>query len=209
MLGLVAALATVAVVLGLWFGLRGEGEQRVRVDTGMGPKQAGGRAGPPPAPATQAPPSSVAAVAAPPTVPAAASATPPPPSREAVAPTRATAPESAPRRRPEPTPVAAPPTEAPAPPSVAAPATQPAAPATAPPAPATQPAPARLVLHTAPWAEVYVNGALKGRTPYLRELSLPPGDYRVELRNPGLPTHTEQLTLAAGQVVTRRIRLGE
>ncbi len=198
-LGIVAALVTCAVVLGIWFWVGGDGGQDARIDTGIGPQAAARRVAPPrsaaPSPPPSAPPPSV--IAPPPSVAA------PPPSVAAPAPASARpAPTSlAPRPTPPAPRTEPPPAPSAAPPSVARPGP--------PPTTAAPPAPARLVLHTAPWAEVYVDGAHKGRTPYLRELSLPAGRYRVELRNPGLPTHTEQITLDAGQVVTRRIRLGE
>ncbi len=68
--------------------------------------------------------------------------------------------------------------------------------------------PGKLAIATAPWADVYVDGKKKGRTPYLRELSLPAGTYRLELRNPGFPPHQETLVVKSGETVKRRVRLG-
>jgi serine/threonine-protein kinase len=63
-------------------------------------------------------------------------------------------------------------------------------------APLPRPAPpppqtGRLVLAVSPWGEVYVNGRLRGTTPPLAEVELPPGRHRVEIRNSAqLPFHT-------------------
>jgi serine/threonine-protein kinase len=111
-----------------------------------------------------------------------AEATEPPP---APAPPVAAAPEPAPppkpapvaKRKPAPAPVAAP-APAPEPPVVQAPEPQPAAPPK-PPARET----AKLKLAISPWGEIYVDGKLRGTTPPLAEIELPPGRHRLEIRN--------------------------
>jgi serine/threonine-protein kinase len=63
-------------------------------------------------------------------------------------------------------------------------------------APLPRPAPpppqtGRVVLAVSPWGEVYVNGTLRGTTPPLAEVELPPGRHRIEIRNSAqLPYHT-------------------
>jgi serine/threonine-protein kinase len=63
-------------------------------------------------------------------------------------------------------------------------------------APLPRPAPpppqtGRVVLAVSPWGEVYVNGKLRGTTPPLAEVELPPGRHRIEIRNSAqLPYHT-------------------
>jgi serine/threonine-protein kinase len=49
----------------------------------------------------------------------------------------------------------------------------------------------KLALAVSPWGEVYVNGTLRGTTPPLAQVELPPGRHRVEIRNSAqLPYHT-------------------
>ena len=119
--------------------------------------------------------------------------------------TRPPAPDPQPTRRDEDQPRPAP---KPAAPPV--PAEEPALPP--PPATTSRPAadsstPGKLVLRTAPWAEVFVAGKSRGRTPYLKDLSLPPGRHIVVLRNPGLPERQVAIDILSGQTVTRRIDL--
>jgi non-specific serine/threonine protein kinase len=105
---------------------------------------------------------------------------------------------------------------APSPPGEAEPAVaaaaEPASPprataaATRPPArPAPTPAPASetgtLRLSVAPWGEVWVNGEKRGISPPLRELRLPAGTYQIELRNPGLPSHSRAVQLQDGESI--------
>jgi serine/threonine-protein kinase len=72
------------------------------------------------------------------------------------------------------------------------------------PAPPPPPQTGKLVLAVSPWGEIYVDGKLRGTTPPLAELELPPGRHRVEIRNSAqLPYHTF-VELQAGD--THRIR---
>ena len=66
------------------------------------------------------------------------------------------------------------------------------------------------ILHivATPWADVYINGEKRGRTPMVRKITLPPGQYRLELRNPGLPRHKETFEITSGKTLSRRIKLG-
>jgi serine/threonine-protein kinase len=156
----------------------------------------------------ESPPPSVAREAAPPApniaaapAPAAEPPAPPPP------------PEAAPEK-PPPAPVARPrpPARAakklPDPPP--APVVTPPAPVEVvvapPPKPAPPPSPqtGKLVLAVSPWGEIYIDGKLRGTTPPLAELELPPGRHRIEIRNSAqLPFHTF-VELQAGD--THRIR---
>ncbi len=149
------------------------------------------------------------------------SGSPPPPAPQAAAPIVAAAPPvvEAPPAPQVPSPVAAPekpPEPAPPPKARARAAKKPpepapiAAPEPVPPvevvvAPPPKPAPppppqtGKLVLAVSPWGEVYVDGRLRGTTPPLAEVELPPGRHRVEIRNSAqLPYHTF-VELQAGQ----------
>ena len=149
------------------------------------------------------------------------SGSPPPPAPQAAAPIVAAAPPvvEAPPAPQVPSPVAAPekpPEPAPPPKAQARAAKKPpepapiAAPEPVPPvevvvAPPPKPAPppppqtGKLVLAVSPWGEVYVDGRLRGTTPPLAEVELPPGRHRVEIRNSAqLPYHTF-VELQAGQ----------
>lgn len=60
-----------------------------------------------------------------------------------------------------------------------------------------------LLLDIAPWGVVYINGDMKGLTPPLKELQLPPGTYAIEIRNSeGQPAHTRTIRISAGQSLT-------
>jgi serine/threonine protein kinase len=50
-----------------------------------------------------------------------------------------------------------------------------------------------------PWGEVFVDGASKGISPPLKSISLPAGDYVVEIRNGDFAPHTTKLTLKSGE----------
>jgi eukaryotic-like serine/threonine-protein kinase len=150
---------------------------------------------PPPAPQASAPIIAVAPpiVEAPPepqaTPPVAAPEKPPEPASRPKVQARAA------KKPPEPAPVAAP---APAPPVEVVVAPPPK------PAPPPPPQTGKLVLAVSPWGEVYVDGRLRGTTPPLAEVELPPGRHRVEIRNSAqLPYHTF-VELQAGD--TQRIR---
>ncbi len=76
-------------------------------------------------------------------------------------------------------------------------------------APLARPAaPGKLSIRAAPWAEVIIDGRSRGRTPYLKELTLKPGRHVLELRNPGFPAHRETVDIVSGQTLERRVRLG-
>jgi len=97
------------------------------------------------------------------------------------------------------------PTQPPAPRKAATPAArQPAAPAfdketSAVPEPvASAPAPATLSFAISPWGEVHINGKMHGISPPLRNVDLPPGRHRIEIRNAGFPPHIEIVDARSG-----------
>jgi len=79
------------------------------------------------------------------------------------------------------------------------PTTPPARTASTPPvakAASPRPAPeAKLFFAVAPWGEIYVDGQRVGVTPPLRELSVPAGRRKVEIRNANLAPHVVMLDL--------------
>jgi serine/threonine-protein kinase len=68
---------------------------------------------------------------------------------------------------------------------------------------ATKPS-ARVSIAVAPWGDVYVDGTKKGRSPPLTELRLAPGKHRIEIVNPGYPSHVETVMIEPG--ATLRIK---
>ena len=83
-------------------------------------------------------------------------------------------------------------------------ARQPAAPAfdeqtsAAPETIASAPAPATLSFAISPWGEVHINGKMHGISPPLRNVDLPPGRHRVEIKNAGFPPHVEVVDAKSG-----------
>jgi hypothetical protein len=63
---------------------------------------------------------------------------------------------------------------------------------------------ATLVFDVSPWGEIYVDGRLHGTTPPAMTVGLPPGWYRIEVRNSARPPYLSYTTLEPGEV--RRIR---
>ncbi len=63
-----------------------------------------------------------------------------------------------------------------------------------------KPALARLAIK--PWGEVFVNGESRGVSPPIKSLSLPAGDYFIEIRNGDYPVHAENLSLKSGQTLS-------
>lgn len=70
------------------------------------------------------------------------------------------------------------------------------------PAPASKPGTVKLAIR--PWGEVYVNGSKRGVSPPLNSLSLPPGKYRIEIRNGEFAPHKETIEVASGKQATVR-----
>ena len=51
--------------------------------------------------------------------------------------------------------------------------------------------PATLVFSVQPWGEIFVDGKSRGVTPPMKSLKLPPGKYKLEVRNTTFPVYTE------------------
>jgi hypothetical protein len=66
--------------------------------------------------------------------------------------------------------------------------------------------PAALVFAIQPWGEVFVNGKSIGVSPPVKSHKLPPGKYRIEVRNTTFAVHAETLDLKARDEVTIRHR---
>lgn len=76
------------------------------------------------------------------------------------------------------------------------------------PSPKSQPGPVRgtLGLTVLPWGEVYVNGRKRGVTPPLRALELPPGTYRIEIRNADFPPRIERVKIESAKSISIKHR---
>ena len=72
----------------------------------------------------------------------------------------------------------------------------PAAPADA--AALDKPATARFAIK--PWGEVHINGERRGVSPPIKAMSLPAGEYSVEIRNGEFPAYKMKIKLKPGQV---------
>lgn len=57
-------------------------------------------------------------------------------------------------------------------------------------------------LAVSPWGEVFVDGASRGVTPPLKQLTLDVGTHRIEIRNPAGPTWTQKVEVAPGRRTT-------
>jgi serine/threonine protein kinase len=62
----------------------------------------------------------------------------------------------------------------------------------------------RVGLAISPWGEVYVDGRMRGVTPPMTEIKLPPGTYTVEIRNTTFAPHRQTIEVGDGAPV--RIR---
>jgi hypothetical protein len=59
--------------------------------------------------------------------------------------------------------------------------------------------PAMVTLAISPWGQVYVNGKMRGVSPPLQELELPPGKHRIEVRNNSSAPHVVLVNAKAGE----------
>ncbi len=84
-------------------------------------------------------------------------------------------------------------------PTTAGTATAPATASSAP-SPAERMATVQIVVR--PWGEVVVNGESRGPSPPLKRLTLKPGKYEIQLKNPAGPAAVRKLELRPGQSVT-------
>lgn len=61
-------------------------------------------------------------------------------------------------------------------------------------------------LAVAPWGEVYVDGAARGVSPPLTQLTLPPGPHTVEVRNGSAPPFVVRIELRSGETISLQHR---
>jgi hypothetical protein len=70
--------------------------------------------------------------------------------------------------------------------------------------PKPEPPPATVNLAIDPWGEVFVNGKSQGASPPRKQLKLPPGKYRIEVRNSTFPAHVQTVELKSREELTVR-----
>lgn len=70
--------------------------------------------------------------------------------------------------------------------------------------PAAKPGTVKLAIR--PWGEIYVNGSQRGVSPPLKSLSLPPGKYKVEVRNGEFTPYKTSIEVKSGDAVTVHYR---
>jgi serine/threonine-protein kinase len=61
-------------------------------------------------------------------------------------------------------------------------------------------------LAVTPWGEVFVNGAARGVSPPLTQLTLPPGAHTIEIRNASSPPFSVRIELRAGETINLQHR---
>ena len=105
-----------------------------------------------------------------------------------------------------PAPVATPEAPAPAPTVDAAPREQPVSSASRPARAVPPPADGQVMLAIAPWGEVLVNGEVRGVSPPLTEVRLPPGSYSIEVRNGNAPPLKANIEVQSGKAQTLKHR---
>ncbi|MDX2217623.1 MAG: hypothetical protein SF172_01190 [Burkholderiales bacterium] len=64
--------------------------------------------------------------------------------------------------------------------------------------------PGTLNLAVAPWGEVFVNGRSRGVSPPMKNLKLPPGKYRIEIKNTTFPPYSEAVEIKSREEITVR-----
>jgi PEGA domain-containing protein len=64
--------------------------------------------------------------------------------------------------------------------------------------------PGTVNLAVAPWGEVFVDGKSRGLTPPMKNLKLPPGEYKIEIRNTKFPPRVETVQVRSRETVTVR-----
>jgi len=68
--------------------------------------------------------------------------------------------------------------------------------------PKPEPPPATVNLAIDPWGEVFVNGKSQGASPPKKQLKLPPGKYKIEVRNSTFPAHVQTVELKSREELT-------
>jgi hypothetical protein len=71
---------------------------------------------------------------------------------------------------------------------------------------AVPPAGPIVTLAISPWGEVYVDGEKRGVSPPLRTVKVTPGRHKIEIRNAGLPSHTETIDAKSDSKITIKHR---
>jgi serine/threonine protein kinase len=66
--------------------------------------------------------------------------------------------------------------------------------------------PGTLRLMPVAWADIYVNGQLKGHLPQDNELDLPPGRYQLELRKPGFKTYRAAVSIKSDETTEHLVK---
>ena len=61
-------------------------------------------------------------------------------------------------------------------------------------------------LAVTPWGEVYIDGASRGVSPPLTQISLPPGPHTIEVRNGSAPAFVVRIELRSGETISLRHR---
>jgi eukaryotic-like serine/threonine-protein kinase len=64
--------------------------------------------------------------------------------------------------------------------------------------------PGTVNLAVAPWGEVFVNGKSRGLTPPMKNLKLPPGKYKIEIRNTKFAPRIDTVQVKSHETVTIR-----
>jgi PEGA domain-containing protein len=59
-----------------------------------------------------------------------------------------------------------------------------------------------LFIDVKPWGEVLVNGTSRGVSPPLKRLSLPEGEYTIELANQNFPKYSAEIQIRKNTTVT-------
>ena len=70
------------------------------------------------------------------------------------------------------------------------------------PPPVAPPRDGTVTLAVAPWGEVSVNGAARGVSPPLTQLTLPPGVHTIEIRNAAAPPFIARVEVKSGEALT-------
>lgn len=66
--------------------------------------------------------------------------------------------------------------------------------------------PGTVTLFITPWGEVLVDGKLRGVSPPVKSLKLPPGKHKIEIRNTTFPPHSEALDIKSREETAIRHR---
>lgn len=64
--------------------------------------------------------------------------------------------------------------------------------------------PGTLNLAVVPWGEIFINGRSRGVSPPMKNLKLPPGKYRIEIKNTTFPAYSESIEIKSREEITVR-----